>query len=461
MKKVLSVGYDFPGNVVETLNFKSKQSLLDADIILFMPTLLDYFGESSTFNGKLLINEDNSQKLSDDKHRWRSELKVAFENGKTIFIFLSEYEDAYIYSGVTGYSGTGLHRQKNVTVDLINNYSFIPLDLGKIISASGSEIKVSKELGVLSTYWNQFKENSSYKAYLENSTFKPILTTKVGDKIVGTIIKKSNGTIILLPPINPEKKHTRYSNDREYWTREGKEFGNRLLHVLLEIDKSLTKGQTQTPAPKWTFEARYKLAKEHEIVSDIEQISNEILSLEEKKKSLEYDLHEEGLLRNLLFETGKPLEKAIIKSLNILGFNAEGYQDSDSEFDVIFSSKEGRFLGEAEGKDNKPINIEKLSQLQRNIVEDFEREGVEDYAKGVLFGNAYRLTDIENRGDFFTEKCIKGANLAKIALVRTPDLFFVAKYLLENDDKPYAELCRKVFFETEGNVTNFPKPNPN
>ena len=315
-KNVLSVGYDFPGNVVKTLNFKSKQSLLDADIILFMPTLSDYSCEYSNFNGKRIITEDDSQKLIDDKNRWRSELKVAFENGKTIFIFMSELEEAYFCTGITGYSGTGRNIQKNRNVDLINNYYFLPLDLGKIVSASGSEIKVSKELGVLSTYWDQFRDYSSYKAYLDNSTFKPILTTKVGNKIVGTIINKSNGTIILLPPLSSEKKHTRRSNDREYWTKEGVEFGNKLLHVLLEIDKSLNKGQTQTPAPKWTFEIRINWPKSTRFSLKLNKSQTKFHYWKEKKKSLETDLHNEGLLRNLIFETGKPLERAIIKSLN-------------------------------------------------------------------------------------------------------------------------------------------------
>jgi hypothetical protein len=459
VKKIFSVGYSFPGDVVENLNVKSKQSLLDADIILFMPTFSDYSTSYEKYNGKPKITESDSQRLIDDMERWKYELKVAFENGKTIFIFLSEFEEMYVYTGKNELSGTGRNQKIINYVDLVNNYSFIPINFGKIIPSSGSEIKVTAELGVLSTYWNQFGELSSYKVYLENPQLKPILTTKTGNKVVGTLIRKNEGTLILLPPINNAKKFTMCSRDREYWTKEGKEFGNRLLHILLEVDKSLKKGQILTPAPKWTCEETFKLSKEQKIISEIEQVSKEISLMEDKKKSLEDDLHEEGLLRNLLFETGKPLEKAIIKSLKILGFDAEGYQDSDSEFDVIFSSKEGRFLGEVEGRDNKPINIEKLSQLQRNILEDFKKEGVEDHAKGVLFGNAYRLTEIEKRDEFFTSKCIKGANLAKIALVRTPDLFFAAKYLLENDDKLYAELCRKAFFETEGNVINFPKPN--
>ena len=69
------------------------------------------------------------------------------------------------------------------------------------------------------------------------------------------------------------------------------------------------------------------------------------------------------------------------------------------------SAPRERFIGEVEGKDNKAINIDKFSQLERNLNEDFAREGVDQFAKGVLFGNPYRLRSPDNRDDPFTDKC--------------------------------------------------------
>jgi hypothetical protein len=130
-----------------------------------------------------------------------------------------------------------------------------------------------------------------------------------------------------------------------------------------------------------------------------------------------------------------------------------------SEFDAVFISPEGRCLGEAEGKDNKAINIDKFSQLERNLQEDFVREEVEEYAKGVLFGNAYRLQPLDKRGDYFTEKCVSAAKRVRATLVRTPDLFGPARYLKENpSDTAYAKQCREAMFATEGGVLVFPSP---
>ncbi len=194
-----------------------------------------------------------------------------------------------------------------------------------------------------------------------------------------------------------------------------------------------------------------------------EAIKKEIATTETAIRKLNAKIvQKEALLRdsdsilNLLFETGRELERAILQALTILGFEAENYTDGQSEFDALFSSAEGNFLGEAEGKDKKAINVNKISQLERNIQEDFEREEVHEYAKGVLFGNAYRFTPVDERPDFFTEKCVTAAKRLKVALVRTPDLFSVCRFLIEADAPDFAAECRKKILHADGEIVQFP-----
>jgi hypothetical protein len=132
------------------------------------------------------------------------------------------------------------------------------------------------------------------------------------------------------------------------------------------------------------------------------------------------------------------------------------YQDGQSEFDVVFTSEEGRFIGEIEGKDSKAINIDKLAQLNRNVGEDFARDEIENQAKGVLIGNAYRLHELHLREEFFTTKALSGAQQWNFALVRTPDLFRVVQYLRDNNDPQYARACRQSLADTEGAIVIFP-----
>ncbi len=186
--------------------------------------------------------------------------------------------------------------------------------------------------------------------------------------------------------------------------------------------------------------------------------SSKIEILQAEQHKLEDELEGVVALKRLLYGQGQQLEGAILDALKLFGFEAKPYRDTDSEFDSVFTSAEGRFLGEAEGKDRRPIDINKLRQLTENLEEDFARDGIEEYAKGVLFGNPHRLRPPDDRPDDFTTKCIRSAEHRRIALVRTADMFEPARYLSENDDPDYARLCREVIRQSEGEVVVFPVP---
>ena len=176
------------------------------------------------------------------------------------------------------------------------------------------------------------------------------------------------------------------------------------------------------------------------------------------KEQLTEELRSAGAYRGLLFEKGKPLENVIIEALRLLGFTAAPFRESDSEFDVVFESDEGRLIGEAEGKDNKAVNIDKLRQLSMNIHEDLQRETVTAPAKPVLFGNGFRLQPLSERADPFTEKCNSAAATSSTALVFTPDLFWSVQYLVSNPDHEYARACRQAMLSATGRVVFTPPP---
>ena len=79
-------------------------------------------------------------------------------------------------------------------------------------------------------------------------------------------------------------------------------------------------------------------------------------------------------------------------------------------------------------------------------------------AIGVLFGNAFRLRPIEERDDFFTQKVKSAAKASNVALVRTSDLFKVARALKNNSDPSFAQACREAIRDGVGAVVIFPEP---
>jgi len=310
-------------------------------------------------------------------------------------------------------------------------------------------------------FYNKFKNNLKYQLYIENANGAQILFTgKEKTKVLGAIFKVKSGNLIVLPFINYDEKkfiEIKGKEKKEYWTKEATQFGKSLVKVFVDIDKALRKGGDKTPPPDWTNEEDFQLVQEQALQKDVEKKSKEIEKLLLQKNELLIKIDEEIGLRDLLFEKGKVLENAISSALEILGYKAENYNDGNLEIDHIITSPEGdRFIGEAEGKDTSAINIDKFRQLAVNIQEDLQRDEIENSAIGILFGNGFRLTKPTERAEQFTTKCMNTAKSSNCVLVRTTDLFRVAKYAKESKNVNFAKDCRDVIKDSLGKIVEFP-----
>lgn len=451
-KKIVTIGFEVNDEHTYVEDYNSDISLLDWDIILFKPDIRNYIDTADSYKGKPSLNESMSFRLREKTEHWRREIKDAVDSGKNVFLFLTDLAEIFIDSGQRNYSGTGRNRQTTVIVSEYSNYNCLPLKINPI-KTKGSEIKLSPKHGhSLSSYWSSFSEFSSYKVVLTGEKIPATLLTKVGDKPVGAIYrpKDSNGSLVLLPDI--EFYRDNFFDEEGEWTEESAWFAKKLIAEIVSLDKSLKGSNEFTAEPEWATNSKYKTIKERKLSEDLLKVESELEKIQLKKERLINEVKDTGRLRNLLFEKGKPLEYAIIEALKILGFKATQYDDGNSEFDAVFESSEGRLIGEAEGKDNKAINIEKLRQLSLNIHEDLEREQVKSPAKAVLFGNPFRLMRPEDRGDPFTDKCKSASSTSSTALVFTPDLFEAAQYLSDNKDARFATRCRKLLLSSIGRV---------
>ncbi|MCL4641090.1 MAG: hypothetical protein M5Z89_18985, partial [Olivibacter sp.] len=292
------------------------------------------------------------------------------------------------------------------------------------------------------------------------NTGMEIFTTKNGDRNLGSIYSYSKGYVIFLPSFNfGHEDFAEYNEkeDEETWTKEALKKGNILINFLIETTKMLNTSSQKTPKPNWLNDASFELEQSLHTKQEIQKIEKEI---EEKKKlltNLNSVLEEKEILKDLLYETGKPLEKAVIKALKILGFSAENYDDGQLELDQIILSPEGkRFIGECEGKDNKDIDVTKFRQLLDGLNADFERDDVAEKAYGLLLGNSQRLTNPNERTLDFTQKCQNGAKREKIGLIKTTDLFTICKVIEETKDLEFAKKCREAIYRQMGEIIKFP-----
>jgi hypothetical protein len=460
-KKLITIGYEIPGDSDACIPLQSDQSLLDYDVILFQPDISEFLSSYPNFyQGKHSLYESSSFQLREAASRWRNALREAFNHGKTIFVFMSSIEEVFLDTGRREYSGTGRNRQTTNIVEEFSNYSMLPLNFSELKIARGKEIKPAGDLKVLAEYWTTFADSSEYEVYFDCKSVAPLLVTRTGNKTVGGIVRErtgASGALILLPVLHYDRSQFVNEKDNKlYWNKDGLKFGNQLKSSLLEIDRALAAARELTPPPHWTREPNFRLSAESSLESSISDLTKQIERSQVERAKLSAELENAGSLRKLLFEKGAPLEDAILEALALMGLKAERFKDSESEFDAVFVWNDQRFLGEAEGKDNKAVNIDKMSQLERNLSEDFGRDEVKEHAKGVLFGNAFRLQSPSERGEFFTEKCMSAAKRIKAALVRTPDLFLAAKYVKESSDSEFAGQCVQAILKAEGTIVEFP-----
>jgi hypothetical protein len=458
-KKIFSIGYDFPGGLLENIPFDSDHSLFDCDIVLFNPSIFSFsLGQSSTYKGKPSLPDSQSFRLQERILHWKKELKNAYNEGKLIVVLLSQNDIVYVATGDKQYSGTGRNRVETRMVRDISNYESIPIKIN-IINAKGKELRIGENVSFVKELYDIIKPYLEYQVYIEGEFSQVLFTTKNAFKILGACVMSSqhSGAIVFLPHIDTDiEEFEEEKNEEIFWSKKAITFGNKFIRALINLDSYFKSTTDLSVKPTWINEKDFTLKKEEEINKNLLVIEKKIVELVEQKEKDKKELEEEGYLKYLLYEKGKPLEKAILKALRILGFTANPFKESDSEFDAVFESEEGRFIGEAEGKDNKPINIDKLRQLEMNINEDFSRENIKEIAKGVLFGNAFRFTHPSERSNFFTDKCYIAAKRSKVALVRTTDLFIVAKYLSENKSKTFEKKCRDAIFSASGEEVYFP-----
>ncbi len=457
-KQIFTIGYTIPTFDESRVDFYEGASLMDADILLISPDSLTPRGDwvSFTSSDEGCYNVSASRTYKQKVSRLRKEVEDFLNTGKNVFVLLANKEEYQLASDVS----SKRKGQATFRTGMYDNYAFLPINIGSLTSASGKHIEFSGN-SLFSDFYEKFKKNLEYQLYIENANGAQVLFTgKDKTKVLGAIFKVKSGNLVVLPFINyDEKKFTEIKGKekKEYWTKEATRFGESLVKAFVDIDKSLRKGGDKTPPPDWANEADFQLAQEQVLQKDVEKKSKEIEKLILQKNESLAKIDEEIKLRDLLFEKGKLLENAIGVALEFLGYKAENYNDGNLELDHIITSPEGdRFIGEAEGKDTSAININKFRQLAVNIQEDLQRDAVENSAIGVLFGNGFRLTNPSERAERFTTKCISAAKSSNCVLVRTTDLFRVAKYAKESKDNDFAKSCRDAIKNSIGKIVDFP-----
>ena len=466
MTTILTVGCEIPGEMGRYVDLRSKSSLLDADFVIIEPSL-EYHRSGADFHkGKLVLSSHASFNFLELLDHWRKELEGFLDLGKTVFVIMGNLVEVYVSDEEPEDSlrSMGLPTTKNLR--LVSNYDLLPYEMD-IVESKGTSMILHPGERLLCEYFRQFGDESEYRIHMgEPDSFTPLLTTRQGGRVVGGIKRNNHGgALVALPWIEFDREEFYDegndggdSNDEEWnWTPEGIAWGNRYLRTLEALDKSIRRKTATTLVPQWAQDDKFRTNQEIALCKELTQIESKISVLEGEREKVREAFSDAVVLKGLLFEQGRALENAIHDAMRLMGFDVDYFRDSDSEFDVVLECAEGRCIGEAEGRDRKPINIDKMRQLSDNIHEDLSRAEVSEPAHGILFGNAYRLSPPTDRpAEHFTAKCMKAAARNGTALVRTCDLFEVAKALADEPNEEFAASCRNAIINTAGEVVSFP-----
>ena len=458
----------------ESYRHEHLVSLDDADVVVFGLPRPPVVYDTDTYMGKPCLSDDSSSLYKELLSRWRGELSSAVAAGKTTFVVLTAPEVVYVATGEVRQSGTGRNALRNRIVTQQSNVEALPYELKGVVTGFGSEIRVAPRSQVLRQYWTRFAQLSRYEVrFAPQEGLTPLLTTKSPEQIVSAAVtSKEGGHLVLLPAVNlKEADDDEYDEYDEYDEEEdAEESGDRgdgstndsafrlnsidLVRRLLEVD-ALLRG-SPSPPPDWVQVTQYQTAAQRSLQQDLARTQEAEAQARQQREELEVSLNDASRLQCLLFAQGTPLEDAVIRGLKLMGVEAARVVVGDSEFDSVFTIDGRRMLGEVEGRDSAAIAIDKITQLERNVAEDFAREDVAEHAHGVLFGNPQRLVAPNERTKKFTEKCMSSARRSGFALVLTHEMFEPAAYLEESGDIEYAAACRAAITAAEGQVVEFP-----
>lgn len=450
MKSIATVNCQLP-TIESYIDYNSNQSLLDYDIILFDPSF-PYLNRIQFSSGGSCISIEGTKTISQSLALWRNEIIVALKSGKTVFFLLNHREVDDAATGVN----SPRKGEKNYSTTRISNYSALPIGLA-VRNATGKKFKAHD--ANFKQLFEALEDIAEYRVIVTSGVDKQTFLAQ-GDNVVGAWLRSEDfpGHLVLLPYFDLSEM-TEATDDDELWTEKALRVSRNIASQLIAVDGALNDQAKSTPQPGWLEEVSIPKQADS-IQKKIDALEKSVVEIRDQIRSERERKAELLRFTDLLFENGDLLERAIERTLKVLGYNVSNYREGALEFDhVIIGPSNVRMIGETEGKDNAAVSISKFRQLESNINEDFERDEVTEPAKGLLFGNGYRLTSPEQRGDQFADKCLTNARRLGTALIKTSDLYRIVVHLLDHpEDEIFKEKCRKAIEATNGEVVQFPDP---
>jgi len=175
----------------------------------------------------------------------------------------------------------------------------------------------------------------------------------------------------------------------------------------------------ELPPPDWVED--YKLPVKQTLEKQ-EVAKTKIRGLYDELVKIEKQLNELLIFKQLLYETGTPLQNVVEKAFDFIGIPITKPKYSNADHRIEFGNVV--FLLETKGKKDA-IDIKDLRQLTSYIDEWYYKKKPSDPdCKGILVGNPWREVNPKERNQMsFTQDAVNQAKRRQVVLITTLFLF--------------------------------------
>jgi len=290
----------------ETVPFFSSKTLLDADIVLWdMQESMNEVKQhkrKSTRTHRSYLPENTYEKLNNQFHERKEELRELVFNGKSVFVQLHPTPTVGATVGNPGYIGSTRKEW-----DLLQLLAMQPC---KLVAKEGENIEYIEDIPftpVLSPEYSSL----NYAAVIKEAEGTPLLRIKGSKHVVGQVIQRNKGYIFLMPQFK--------------WKILGAKAGEdttTFLQNLLDLAKVYPKPKLGKPTPPLWVQ-QHVLPGEQEDKYKLDELLRQKQALEISTDSQKDALQQYNTLRILLWGSGQDLEAACMKIFSELGFTIE------------------------------------------------------------------------------------------------------------------------------------------
>jgi hypothetical protein len=413
-QRIVSIGDTFTTDVIERIDYRDSQSLLDYETVVWNPnSLLDEYSadyDGSPYMGAKLLTDTDSAKIDEDLARRKSEMIELLKLGRSIVIFTPAPKRFYVATGekkVVGRRVTRIVTERNILES-------IPIDGLSTVAAEGSMIGlVARE--PYKEFWAAVKDYLRYEAYFEKPAGESLMFIKGTTKPVGAWLPLFNGNILFLPCfVMPESLAY----------KELRKIEDSCISSLLTLIEDLRASSGDFLLPQWS--AQYYLAGEKAQDERIEALEGQISELIQRRDKTKEETAKLQSYKLLFTGTGKALEAVVAGVLRELGFEVQ--EPPPNRDDLIIKYADKVAVVEVKGK-TKSAAEKDAAQLEKWVSAYYEKLGV--IPKGVLIVNAFNETPLHGRTEpAFPEQMLgysKGRNHCLITGIQLLGLYLECK----------------------------------